>query len=410
MPDDQTFVIVGASLAGGRAAEALRKEGFGGRIVLVGAEADPPYERPPLSKEYLRGDVAREKIFVHKPGFYEEQAIELRLGAPATRLDLQERTVEMEGGDRLSYDKLLLATGGRPRRLDAPGSDLDGIFYLRTVADSERIAAELGPGRRLVVIGAGFIGAEVAASARMKGLEVSILEMAPVPLGRALSEEMGRIYAEIHRDEGVAIYTGEAIERFEGGARVERAVSSTGRALDCDFVVVGVGMEPATELAEQAGLAIDNGIVVNEYCETSSPDVYAAGDVANFYHPLLGERIRVEHWANAQNQGVAAAKSMLGIREPYAEIPWFYSDQYKLNLQYLGHARSWDEVVLRGDVASRKFSAFYLENGRIKAVLAVNRFKDINGSRELIRQGVVVDPAQLRDEGVDLKSLIPQPA
>ncbi|MEX1255338.1 MAG: FAD-dependent oxidoreductase [Dehalococcoidia bacterium] len=410
MPDHQTFVIVGASLAGGRAAEALRKEGFDGRIVLVGAEPDPPYERPPLSKEYVRGDVAREKIFVHKPGFYEAQAIELRLGAPATRLDLQGRTVEVEGDERLSYDKLLLATGGRPRRLDAPGSDLEGIYYLRTVADSERIAAELEPGRRLVVIGAGFIGAEVAASARMKGLDVSILEMASVPLGRALSEEMGQIYAQIHRDEGVALYTDEAIERFEGGTRVERVVSSTGRTLECDFVVAGVGMEPATELAEQAGLAVDNGIVVNEYCETSSPDVYAAGDVASFYHPMLGERIRVEHWANAQNQGVAAAKSMLGAREPYAEIPWFYSDQYKLNLQYLGHARSWDAVVLRGDVASRKFSAFYLQDGRIKAVLAVNRFKDINGSRELIRQGVVVEPAQLRDEGIDLKGLIPQTA
>jgi 3-phenylpropionate/trans-cinnamate dioxygenase ferredoxin reductase subunit len=410
MPDQPTFVIVGASLAGGRAAETLRKEGFDGRIVLVGAEPDPPYERPPLSKEYLRGDIPREKIFVHKPGFYEEQRIELRLGAPATRIDTQAHEVKIEGGDRLPYDKLLLATGGRARRTDVPGSDLDGVYYLRTVADSERIAAELEPGRRLVVIGAGFIGAEVAASARMKGLEVSILEMAPVPLGRALSEEMGQVYAGIHRDEGVAIYTNEAIERFEGGARVERVVSSTGRALDCDFVVVGVGMEPATELADAAGLTVDNGIVVNEYCETSAPDVYAAGDVANSFNPLLGERIRVEHWANAQNQGVAAAKSMLGSREPYAEIPWFYSDQYKLNLQYLGHTKTWDEVVLRGDVASRKFSAFYLMGGKIAAVLAVNRFKDINGSRELIRQGIAIEPAQLRDEAIELKSLVPQPA
>lgn len=410
MPDRQTFVIIGANLAGGRAAQALRKEGFDGRLVLIGAEPDPPYERPPLSKEYLRGELPREKIFIGKPESYQEQEIELRLGVAATRIDPQERAVELADGEHISYDKLLLASGGRERRLSVPGSDLDSIYYLRTVADSERIAQELRPGRRLVVIGAGFIGAEVAASARTKGLEVSVLEMAPVPLGRALGEELGRVYGEIHRDRGVDLRTGEAIERFEGGKRVERVVGASGASIDCDFVVVGVGIAPATELADAAGLAVENGVVVDEYCETSMPGIFAAGDVASFYHPVLDTRMRVEHWSNAQNQGVAAAKSMLGIREPYSEIPWFWSDQYDLNMQYIGHATRWDEIVLRGDVAGRSFTAFYLESGRLRAALAVNRHRDIRPCRELIRRGAPIESDKLKDEEIELKSLAPQPA
>ena len=410
MPNRQTFVIVGASLAGGRAAQALRREGFDGRVVLIGAEPDPPYERPPLSKEYLRGDMPREKIFLATAETYREQEIELRLGTHATAIDPREHAVGLEGGERIAYDKLLLATGGRPRRLGAPGNDLDGIYYLRTVADCERIAQELLPGRRLAVIGAGFIGAEVAATARGMGLEVQVLEMAPVPLARALGEELGRIYAEIHRDHGVQLHTGEAIERFEGSGRVERVVGSSGRTIDCNFVVVGVGIEPATELAEAAGLEVGNGIMVNELCETSAADVYAAGDVANFHHPLLGTRLRVEHWSNAQNQGVAAAKNMLGRREAYADIPWFWSDQYGLNMQYVGHATRWDEIALRGDVAARSFTAFYIDGGRLQAALAVNRHRDIRPSRELIRSGAPVKPDMLSNEETDLKSLAPQTA
>jgi 3-phenylpropionate/trans-cinnamate dioxygenase ferredoxin reductase subunit len=408
MPAQQTFVIAGANLAGGRAAEALRKEGFEGRVVLIGAEPDPPYERPPLSKEYLRGKVPREKVFIHKPGFYEEQRIELRLGTTVTGLDTNERAVELEGDERIAFDKLLLATGGRERRLPAPGGDLEGIYYLRTVADSDRLAAELRPGRRAVVVGAGFIGAEVAASMKQEGLEVTVLEMAPVPLERALGREMGEVYAQIHRERGVELITGEAVERFEGAGRVERVVGATGRAIACDFAVVGVGIQPNTELAEQAGLAVDDGVVVDEYAETSVPGIFAAGDVARFYHPALDERLRVEHWANAQNQGVLAAKNMLGAREPYTELPWFWSDQYELNLQYVGHATSWDEVVTRGDVAGRSFSAFYLKDGRLRATLTVNKFKDIRPSRELIKARAPLDPARLRDEAVDLRSLVPQ--
>jgi 3-phenylpropionate/trans-cinnamate dioxygenase ferredoxin reductase component len=412
---EQTFVIVGANLAGGRAAFALRAEGFAGRIILIGAEPDLPYERPPLSKEYLRGDVAKEKLYIAGPEIYEERHIDLLLGTRATRLDPQEHLVKLEAGARIEYDKLLLATGGYPRHLDVPGSDLEGIYELRTIADSERIRQELEPERRLVTIGAGVIGAEIAASASMKGLEVTMIEALSVPLKRSLGEEMGGIYADIHRDHGVRLYTNEAVERFEpstplgagGATRVGRVVTNTGRSIECDFVVVGVGIVPATELAEAAGLDIDNGIVVNEYCETSAQDVYACGDVANFYHPLLGYRLRIEHWSNAQNQAVAAAKSMLGVREPYVDIPWFWSDQYDLNLQYVGHATSWDEVVLRGDVTGRKFTAFYVEGGRLRAALTVNRHRDIRPARELIRQGVAIESAKLKDEEIELKSLVP---
>jgi 3-phenylpropionate/trans-cinnamate dioxygenase ferredoxin reductase subunit len=410
MPERQTFVVVGANLAGGRAAQWLRQEGFDGKIILIGAEPDPPYERPPLSKEYLRGDMSRERLFIATSEAYREQQIELRLGVRATSINPSERSVELENGERVGYDKLLLTTGGHVRKVSVSGSELEGIHYLRTVADSERIAAKLQPGRRLVVIGSGFIGAEVAATARMKGLEVHVLEMAPVPLGRVLGEELGHIYAEIHREHGVQLHTGEAIERFEGTTRVERVVSSSGRTIDCDFVVVGVGIEPATELAQDAGLEVDNGIVVNEYCETSAPDIYAAGDVASFYHPLLDTRLRVEHWSNAQNQGITAAKNMLGKQKAYDDIPWFWSDQYDLNMQYIGHAPRWDEIVLRGDVAGRSFTAFYVEGGRLRAALAVNHQRDIRASRELIKRGAPVSADALRDETRELNSLVPQTA
>ena len=407
MPDRPTFVIVGANLAGGRAAQALRKEGFDGRLILIGAEPDPPYERPPLSKEYLRGESPREKLFIVPPAFFDENDIELRLGEEAKRIDVQERAVELDSGERVSFDALLLATGGRARALPIPGVDLEGVYYLRHVGDSESIAAELQEGRRLVVIGAGFIGSEVAASARMKGLDVTMLEIAPVPLERALGRELGGIFAEIHRDHGVDLRTGEGVERFEGAQRVERVIATSGAAIDCDLVVIGVGIVPNTEIAEGAGIAVDNGIVVDEYCQTDVDGIFAAGDVANFYSPILDERLRIEHWANAQSQGRAAALNMLGRKEPYNEVPWFWSDQYDLNMQLVGHAPSWDEVVFRGSVRERTFTAFYLKDGRLRAALAVNRFRDIRPSRELIKAGLEVDPRKLQDEETELRSLLP---
>ncbi len=408
MPQRPTFVIVGANLAGGRAAQALRQEGFDGRLILIGAEPDPPYERPPLSKEYLRGEEPRQKLFLVEPSFYQDNDVELRLGVRARRLDVRERQVELETGEHIPFDVLLIATGGRVRRLQVPGADLAGVYYLRTIADSEAIAAELRPGRHLVVVGAGFIGAEVAASARMLGLEVTVLEVLPVPLERALGAEMGRVYADIHRDHGVNLRLEEGIQRIEGARRAERVITSSGVAIDCDLVVIGVGIEPEASIAEGTDIEVSNGIVVDEYCQTGVPGIFAAGDVANFYTPVLGERMRVEHWANAQNQGIAAASNMLGRREPYAEVPWFWSDQYEVNLQYVGHASRWDRLVLRGNVAERRFSAFYLQEGRVRAALCVNRPRDVRPSREVIRAGAPVDAEKLRDEGVELRSLVPQ--
>ena len=407
MAAKQTYVIVGANLCGGRAAETLRKEGFDGRLLLIGAEPDRPYERPPLSKEYLQRKVERESIFLRPPEFYDEQEIEMRLGVRATGIDVRERSLELEGGERLGFDKLLIATGGRVRRLPVAGVELQGVYYLRTIEESEAIAAQLAAGGRVVVIGAGFIGAEVAASARGSGLEVTMLEVAAVPLGRALGPEMGGIYAEIHREQGIDLRLGTGIDRLEGTGRVKRVVTSRGDSIDCDLVVVGVGMEPEIGLAVGAGIETGNGIIVDEYCRTSVEGIFAAGDVASFPNPILGERMRVEHWANAQNQGVAAAKAMLGMAEPYAEVPWFWSDQYDLNMQYVGHASAWDEVVLRGDVAGRRFTAFYLKDGRLRAAMALNRPRDISASRALIRTATPVTAQQLRDEDVVLRALLP---
>ena len=407
MAAKQTYVIVGANLCGGRAAETLRKEGFDGRLLLIGAEPDRPYERPPLSKEYLQRKVERESIFLRPPEFYDEQEIEMRLGVRATGIDVRERSLELEGGERLGFDKLLIATGGRVRRLPVAGVELQGVYYLRTIEESEAIAAQLAAGGRVVVIGAGFIGAEVAASARVSGLEVTMLEVAAVPLGRALGPEMGGIYAEIHREQGIDLRLGTGIDRLEGTGRVKRVVTSRGDSIDCDLVVVGVGMEPEIGLAVGAGIETGNGIIVDEYCRTSVEGIFAAGDVASFPNPILGERMRVEHWANAQNQGVAAAKAMLGMAEPYAEVPWFWSDQYDLNMQYVGHASAWDEVVLRGDVAGRRFTAFYLKDGRLRAAMALNRPRDISASRALIRTATPVTAQQLRDEDVVLRALLP---
>lgn len=401
------FVIVGAGLAGGRAAEALRREGFDGRVVLVGDERDPPYDRPPLSKEYLRGQMERSRLFIHDPEVYERQGIDLRLGVRAVRLDPEARVVELDTGERLGFERLLLATGGRVRRLAAEGGHLMGVHYLRTIGESEAIGAELRPGARLVVVGAGFIGSEVAASARQKGLSVTVLEIAEAPLERALGTEMGQIYAEIHREHGVHLRTGEGVVRIEGDERVRRVVTTSGAVVECDAVVIGVGIEPETTLAQQAGLAVDNGVVVDEYCETSHPGIFATGDVANFLSPVLGERLRVEHWANAQNQAVAAARNMLGRHEPYAEVPWFWSDQYELNMQYVGHASGWDEVVLRGDVQGRRFTAFYVKDGLLRAAMAVNRHRDVPPSRELIRRRIPVLAARLRDPDFELRSLLP---
>jgi 3-phenylpropionate/trans-cinnamate dioxygenase ferredoxin reductase subunit len=405
MTAEQTYVIVGASLAGAKAAETLRAEGFDGRVLLVGAEAERPYERPPLSKEYLRGEAGREKVYVHDEGFYAEHDIELRLGRAATSLDTSRREVVLDDGDRLRYDRLLLTTGAQPRRLAIPGADLDGVLYLRSVEDSDTLRERLDRGGSVVVVGAGWIGAEVAASARQRGLEVTVLDPAAVPLERVLGTEVGAIYRDIHADHGTRLLLGTGVEAFEGGATVEGVRTSDGRELACDFVVVGIGVEPRTELAMTGGLSTDNGIAVDEHLRTSDPSVFAAGDVANAHHPFYGESIRVEHWANALHQGPAAARNMLGRAEAYDRVPYFFSDQYDVGMEYAGFARTWDRVVFRGDPASREFIAFWLDADRVVAGMNVNVWDVTDSIQRLIRARVAVDDRQLADGDIPLDVL-----
>jgi 3-phenylpropionate/trans-cinnamate dioxygenase ferredoxin reductase component len=402
MTSDQTFVLVGASLAGAKAAETLRSEGFDGRLVMVGAEQQRPYERPPLSKDYLRGEVGREKVYVHDEGYYAEREIELLLGRTAEGLDTSSRQLRLDDGTRLDYDRLLLATGAEPRRLSIPGGELDGVLYLRSVEDSDALRERLDRGGSVVVVGAGWIGAEVAASARQRGLEVTLVEPASVPLERVLGTEVGSIYRDIHADHGVRMLLGTGVAAFEGAGAVERVRTSDGDGLDCDFVVVGVGVQPRTQLATAAGLAVDNGILVDEQLATDAPGVFAAGDVANARHPLYGERIRVEHWANALHQGPVAARNMLGGSEPYDNVPYFFSDQYDVGMEYAGFARAWDRVVFRGDPASREFIAFWLVEDRVVAGMNVNVWDVTDTIQQLIRERVAVDDRRLADTDVPL--------
>ena len=328
----ETFVIVGASLAGGWAAATLRQEGFDGRVILIGAEPQPPYERPPLSKEYLRGEFSFEGALVQPPDFYDENDIETRFGVRATRVDATEKVVELDGSEHVAYDKLLIATGGRNRRFTTPGAGLEGVYDLRTVADSDRIRAEIAPGRKAVVVGMGFIGSEVAASLRRSGVDVVVVDRNRVPLRRVFGEEVGRVIQGIHRDHGTSMIFEDTVAAFEGAGRVGRVATARGRSIECDFVVVGLGTEPVTDLLAGTGVRIDNGVVVDEYLWTGVEGIYAAGDVANHYHPVFGRRIRVEHWQNALKQGPAAARNMLEKDEPYEDIPWFWSNQYEYNL------------------------------------------------------------------------------
>ena len=368
----ETHVIAGAGLAGAKAAEALRSEGFEGRIVLVGDEPEAPYERPPLSKDYLRGEAPPEQARVHEAGFYSDHDIELLTGTKVTDLNAGARDVTLSTGERLGYDRLLLATGSEPRRLSVPGAELDGMHYLRTFADSDAIAAALKPGARAVIAGGGWIGMEVAASARQKGLEVAIVELEDVPLSRALGREAGLIYARLHREHGVELHTGVAVARVEGEGRVERVVLADGRALDADLLVCGLGAIPRTELAQRGGLAVENGVLTDAGLQTSDPHVFAAGDIANAEHPFYGHRVRVEHWANALNQPEVAAKAMLGKPASYDKLPYFFSDQYDTGMEYRGLAIGADAFEIDGDAEAYEFVAYWRREGRTIAAMNVN--------------------------------------
>jgi 3-phenylpropionate/trans-cinnamate dioxygenase ferredoxin reductase subunit len=407
MADPPTFVIAGAGLAGAKAAEALRDDGYDGKIVILGEERARPYERPPLSKDYLRGEFQGDAPYVHEAGFYAEREIELRTGTRAVAVRPRDREVELEGGERIRFDRLLLATGAVPRRLAVPGADLDGVHYLRTVEDADALRARIRAAGRAVVVGAGWIGAEVAASARQLGIEVVLLEIDEVPLRRVLGPELGAIYRDIHVEHGVRFLGGTGVERIEGVTSVERVVTSDGRVLDCDLVVVGVGVTPRAELAAEAGLDVENGILVSDRLESSVPGIFAAGDVANAWHPLLERRIRVEHWATALNQGPAAARNMLGRDVPYDAVPYFFSDQYDVGMEYAGHATEWDRVVFRGDPATREFIAFWTKDGRVVAGMNVNVWDVTDDIQALVRSRSVVDPRRLADPDVPIRELVP---
>jgi 3-phenylpropionate/trans-cinnamate dioxygenase ferredoxin reductase subunit len=401
----QRIVIVGGGLAGAKAAETLRGEGFDGELTIVAAERERPYERPPLSKEVLRGEKDRETARVHEQGFYDEAGIALRLGEAATSLDPAAGTLTLEGGDVLQWDRLLIATGAEPRRLPVPGADLPGVLALRTLDDSDRLRDVARSGGRLVVIGAGWIGCEAAASARELGAEVTVVEMADVPLAGVLGARVGGIYADLHREHGVELLTGARLEAIEGDGRAERIRLAGGRTIDCGAVLVGVGVTPRTALAEAAGLAVDNGILVDATLQTEAPGVFAAGDVANAVHPFYdGRRVRVEHWANALNQGPAAARNMLGAGEPYDRLPYFFSDQYDAGMEYSGLASAKDEVVIRGDEPGRELIAFWVAGGRVVAGMNLNVWDVNDAVQELIRSRAAVDPAKLADPGVPLEA------
>jgi 3-phenylpropionate/trans-cinnamate dioxygenase ferredoxin reductase subunit len=401
----ETFVIVGAGLAGGGAAATLREEGFDGRVVLIGAESQPPYERPPLSKEYLRGESPFEQTLVQPPDFYGENDIETRFSARVTRVDTAGKAIELDNAESVTYDALLVATGARNRRFPIPGLDLEGIYDLRTVADSDRIRAESAPGQRAVVVGMGFIGSEVAASLRQSGVEVAVVDRNTVPLRRVFGEEVGRVIEGIHRDHGTELIFEDKVAAFEGAGRVERITTQRGQRVECDFAVVGLGVEPVTELLAGTGVEIDNGVLVDEYCRTSVDGIFAAGDVANHYHPVFERHIRVEHWQNALKQGPVAARNMLGQNEPYGEIPWFWSDQYEHNIQYAGFHTEWDELVVRGSLEERNFIAFYKKDGRVLAAVAVNRGRDLRRSIPLIKNQGEISASELSDPEVDLRTL-----
>ena len=385
MTEPRTVAVVGAGLAGGKAVEALRAEGFGGRIVLFGDEPHHPYERPPLSKGYLQGNDERDTVFVHPESWYGEHDVDLRLGAAVTGLDRHAHELMTDDGQPVHYDRLLLATGASPRHLRLPGADLPGVHYLRTLDDSDALRAAFRPGANVVVIGGGWIGLETAAAARTAGSTVTVLESAELPLLRVLGPQMAQVFAGLHRENGVDLRLGVTVAALRGeGSAVTGVELGDGAVIDADAVVVGVGVTPNVDLARQAGLEVDDGVLVNAGLRTSDAHVFAAGDVANAEHPVLGRRIRVEHWANALHQPEVAARSILGRDAVYDRLPYFFTDQYDLGMEYVGYASADDDVVVRGDLEGREFVALWVRDGRVVAGMNVNVWDVTDRIRDLI--------------------------
>ncbi|MEO6793719.1 MAG: FAD-dependent oxidoreductase [Mycobacterium sp.] len=408
----QTFVIVGAGLAGATAAEALRTDGFTGRVVLLGDETERPYNRPPLSKDYLQGKSEKDKIYVHPKRWYVEHDVLLRLDTRVTGLDLAAHHVSVTGGERIGYDKLLLATGSDVRRLKVPGAEFDGVYYLRRVADSEAIKAAFATARPVAIIGGGWIGLETAAAARAAGCEVTVIEMGELPLLKVMGREVAEIYAALHRNHGVTLHLGAGVEEITGsGGRAAGVRLADGSLIDADAVVVGVGITPNTAVAEAAGLHVDNGVIVDEHLATSDPDVVAAGDVANVYYPHLGTHLRLEHWSAALNQPAVAAATMLGREQAYDRVPYFFSDQYEMGMEYSGFVAkgNYDEVAFRGEVAKGEYVAFWLHDDRVLAGMNVNVWDLTDTIADLVRSGQPVDRAKLVDPDVPLTEVVGAP-
>jgi len=412
------IVIIGAGLAGARAAETLRAEGYTGELVLVGAEREHPYERPPLSKGYLQGSAELSSVYVHEPGWYGEQGVELRLGVAATAIDRAARRVLLADGSALPYERLLLATGATPRRLQVPGADLAGVHYLRTIADSQALREAFARGGEVVIAGAGWIGLETAAAARQAGCGVTVVEPDPAPLYRVLGPEVGGIFARLHERHGVRFRFGAAVTELRGAepaepggedagrglapGRVREVALSTGEVLRADTVVAGIGVTPNVELAREAGLEVDDGVVTDASLRTADPAIWAAGDVARSFNLLLGRHIRVEHWANARNGGPAAARAMLGERVVYDRVPYFYSDQFELGMEFSGDITGHDEIVYRGSVEDLEFIAFWLRHGTVVAAMNVNVWEVVADLQALIRSGRPVEAKRLADPNVPL--------
>jgi 3-phenylpropionate/trans-cinnamate dioxygenase ferredoxin reductase subunit len=408
----RTVVVVGAGLAGGNTAVTLREEGWRGRIVLLGAEPGIPFGRPPLSKTYLRGEEDLSAWYVRPAEWYGDHDIERRTDAAVRQVDTSAKRLQLASGETVNYDNLVLCMGGKNRHFAVPGATLPGVYQLRTVAECDAIRRAAQPGARAVVVGMGFIGAEVAASLRQLGLDVTAVLSGAAPLASILGDEVATVLATIHREHGVRLVTDDHVTACEGTGRVERVVTAKGARLACDLAIVGIGITPAVEALDGSGIALENGILVNAQCQTSAPDVFAAGDVANLLHPVFG-RVRVEHYNNAEKQGRAAARAVLGTLGVYDDIYSFWSDQYEHNIEYVGYAKRWERIILRGSYDTRKFLAFYLDGGIPRAVIGLNRGGDpevepeseLRACQALIRARAPLSEAALADERVDLRSL-----
>jgi 3-phenylpropionate/trans-cinnamate dioxygenase ferredoxin reductase subunit len=399
------LVIVGAGQAAAQAVQSLRQQSFSGPITLLGEEPYPPYQRPPLSKKYLAGELARERLLLRPAAFYAEKNVALERNARVEEIEPAAHRLRLRDGRTLSYDRLLLATGSRARELDVPGADLPGVHYLRTIADVDAITASLVPAARVLLVGAGYIGLEVAAVARQRGFEVTVLEAADRVMSRAVSGEVSSFYEACHRAAGVAIHCGAAVKALRGETRVSAAETADGRTFGCDLVILGLGIVPNVELAERAGLPCSNGIVVDELARTVDPHIVAAGDCTNHPVPLLERRVRLESVPNAIHQAKVAAATLLGTPSAYSEVPWFWSDQYDLKLQIAGLSTDYDDVVVRGNPAARSFAAFYLRGGQLIAVDAVNSPREFIAGKKLVANRARIAPDVLRDATIDLTPL-----